>query len=139
MLSDTTQRTELHTASFVQHQLDERLKDSIAHHADGGHAAIERRLRELDSEWNIERMIETEAPTMIGLGIALGALVNRKWFAVSAMAASMVIVHSIQGWYPLLPLFRRLGVRTQQEIEQERMALKALRGDHNAYQADSIH
>lgn len=76
---------------------------------------------------------------MIALGIALGVLNNRKWFAVSAMAASMVLLHNVQGWYPLLPLFRRMGIRTQQEIEQERMALRALRGDHETYQPQSVH
>jgi hypothetical protein len=29
-----------------------------------------------------------------------------------------------------VPLFRRLGIRTQSEIELERHALKALRGDY---------
>jgi hypothetical protein len=100
-------------------------------------------LRELDSEWNIERVIEVEAPTMISLGAALGFLAGRKWFSLSAMAASMVVLHNLQGWYPLLPLLlpllRKLGVRTQPEIEQERMALKVLRGDHQAYQPHAIH
>jgi hypothetical protein len=40
--------------------------------------------------------------------------------------------HALQGWCPPLPLLRRLGVRTQQEIERERYALKALRGDFDA-------
>jgi hypothetical protein len=35
----------------------------------------------------------------------------------------------VSGWYPLMPLFRRLGIRTAREIERERYALKALRGD----------
>ena len=30
---------------------------------------------------------------------------------------------------PPVPLFRRIGIRTQSEIELERYALKALRGD----------
>ena len=71
--------------------------------------------------------------------VALGFLAGRKWFSLSAMAASMVVLHNLQGWYPLLPLLRNLGVRTQQEIEQERMALKVLRGDHQAYQPQAIH
>lgn len=33
--------------------------------------AIDQRLQESESEWNVERMIEVEAPSMIGLGIAL--------------------------------------------------------------------
>ena len=40
-----------------------------------------------------------------------------------------LLQHALQGWCPPLPLLRRLGVRTQAEIERERYALKAIRGD----------
>lgn len=139
MLSTTTQRVELNTLPALNQRFEARLKESISRYVGADRQAIDQRLRELDREWDIERAIESEAPTMIGLGIALGVLHNRKWFAVSAIAASMVVLHNLQGWYPLLPLFRRLGLRTQQEIEQERIALKVLRGDHEAYQARTIH
>jgi hypothetical protein len=35
----------------------------------------------------------------------------------------------LQGWCPPLPILRSLGVRTADEINEERYALKALRGD----------
>ncbi len=139
MLSDTTRRVELNTSPVLTQEFESQLKENLSRFVGADRQAIDQRLQELDREWDIERAIESEAPTMIGLGIALGIFHNRKWFAVSAMAASMVILHSLQGWYPLLPLFRRLGLRSQQEIEQERMALKVLRGDHEAYQVRTIH
>ena len=37
--------------------------------------------------------------------------------------------HAIQGWCPPVPVLRRFGVRTAAEIEEERYALKLLRGD----------
>ena len=40
-----------------------------------------------------------------------------------------LLQHAVQGWCPPVPLFRRLGVRTREEIEREKFALKALRGD----------
>jgi hypothetical protein len=40
--------------------------------------------------------------------------------------------HAVQGWWPPLPLIRRLGVRTLREIDEERFALKTLRGDFKA-------
>jgi hypothetical protein len=134
VLSGTTERVEVNTAPAVNRKFEDQLKENIARYAAEGQPGIDQRLRELDREWNTERAIEVEAPMMIGLGIALGNLHDRKWFAVSAMAAGMVILHSVQGWYPLLPLFRRMGLRSQYEIEQERNALRALRGDHLAYQ-----
>jgi hypothetical protein len=40
-----------------------------------------------------------------------------------------MLQHVLQGWCPPLPLFRRLGFRTQQEIERERYTLRALLRD----------
>lgn len=37
--------------------------------------------------------------------------------------------HAVQGWCPPVSLLRRLGFRTSSEIDAERYALKALRGD----------
>lgn len=136
---ETTQRVEANTPAVINQRFEERLRENIARYADGDRQAIDRRLSELDREWNTERLIETEAPLMIGLGIALGLAHHRRWFGVSALAAGMVILHNLQGWYPLLPVFRRLGIRSQNEIEQERNALRALRGDHHAYQSHSVH
>jgi hypothetical protein len=90
---------------------------------------IEQRLRELDKEWDIERAIETEAAGTILGGLLLGATLSRKWFVLPAFAAGMLLLHNLQGAYPLLPLFRRLGFRTAQEIAAERYALKTVRGD----------
>ena len=134
----TTQRVEANTPGMINRQIEQQLQENISKYAHADRQQIDQRLQELDREWNVERLIETEAPLMIGLGLALGLAHDRRWFALSATAASMVIVHNLQGWYPLLPVFRRLGIRTQNEIEQERNALRVLRGDHEAYQSRTL-
>jgi len=139
MLSPTTKRVGWNTSHAVNEKLDAQLQENISRYIGADRYMIDQRLRELDKEWNIERLIETEAPTMIGLGIVLGFLKDKKWFSLSAMAAGMVLLHNTQGWYPLLPIFRRLGLRSQNEIEQERSALRVLRGDHEPYQSYSTH
>ena len=35
----------------------------------------------------------------------------------------------MQGWCPPLPVIRRLGIRTPEEISNEKTAIKYLRGD----------
>jgi hypothetical protein len=132
MFPATTAKAERNTSPAVMQKFEQQLRENIMRFADADELTIEQRLRELDREWNVERAIELEAPTMILLGLALGSMSNRKWFALSAMAASMVILHNLQGWYPLLPAFRAAGLRTAEEIEQERMALKALLGERSA-------
>jgi hypothetical protein len=66
------------------------------------------------------------------LGLALGVTVDKRLLVLPGLVSTMLIVHATHGWYPLLPLFRRLGVRSRDEIDRERYALKAIRGDFSA-------
>ena len=62
-------------------------------------------------------------------GLGLGAAVSRKFLVLPAFVFSMVALHGIQGWYPMIPLFRRMGFRSRKEIDREKFAMKGLRGD----------
>ncbi len=75
------------------------------------------------------RTLEANAATASLIGLTLGATVDRKWFIFPAVVAGFLLQHAVQGWCPPLPIFRRLGFRTQPEIDYERYALKSLRGD----------
>ena len=90
---------------------------------------IDRRLRELDEEWDIERVLETGSSALTLTGLVFSVLRGRKWLLLSLAVQGFFLQHALQGWCPPLPVLRRLGFRTQQEIEAERYALKALRGD----------
>jgi hypothetical protein len=139
MLAQTVDRVERNTGAAINQAFDEQIAESIKQYTHATPDAIERRLAELDREWDIERVIEVEAPATIMLGILLATVHDRRWMMLSAMAASMVIVHSLQGWYPLLPILRRIGVRSHAEIERERNGLRALRGDHAGYLPQQQH
>ena len=86
------------------------------------------RLAELDREWDIERILEANASTL-AFGVLLGSTVDRRWLALPALVTAFLFQHAVQGWCPPLPVLRRMGFRTADEINQERFALKALRGD----------
>ena len=90
---------------------------------------IDRRLGELDREWDVERTLEANASTLAFIGVALGAFLSPWWLVVPALVTAFLFQHAIQGWCPPLPILRRLGFRTMREIDVERYALKALRGD----------
>jgi len=90
---------------------------------------IDDRIRELDNEWDIERVLETGSATLSLFGLGMVVLSNRRWLLLPIAVQSFFMQHALQGWCPPLPLFRRLGVRTQDEINYERYALKAIRGD----------
>lgn len=129
-IPSTTTRVEEQTDDRINEEIYQRSQHHVAVYAAAGPAAIERRLKELDQEWDIERVLEANAASISLIGIGLGALYHRRWFLLPAAVAGFLLQHAIQGWCPPVPVFRRLGIRTSDEIQQERHALKALRGDY---------
>jgi hypothetical protein len=59
----------------------------------------------------------------------MGIARDRRFLAIPLVVQAFFLQHALQGWCPPLPILRRLGVRTAAEIDEERYALKALRGD----------
>jgi hypothetical protein len=135
MLPATTTRVTDNTADAINEAIRRQTEASITRCAMAGPAAIDRRLMELDQEWDIERILEANAATVSLLGLTLGASVDRKWFLLPAVVAGFLLQHAVQGWCPPVPVFRRLGARTATEIDYERYALKALRGDFHGLHA----
>jgi hypothetical protein len=88
-------------------------------------------LRELDEEWDIERAIEANAAVIGFLGVVLSETHDRRWLVLPALVTGFLFQHAVQGWCPPVPILRGLGFRTSFEIEEERQALKALRGDYS--------
>ena len=129
MIPKTATRVRNHTAAEVNERIRRQTEENIAMFGNAGPEVLDRRLAELDSEWDIERILEANAGSVILLGFLLAATANRKWLVVSAAAAGFLLQHAVQGWCPPIGVFRRLGFRTAAEIAAERYALKALRGD----------
>ena len=129
MIPSTVRRVPLHTIGSVNEQIRKRTEESVARISTQGPEAIDRRLEELDWEWDIDRAVEAKLASMILIGSALGVLHDRRFFAIPAIASSFLLLYAIQGWCPPLALLRRAGFRTATEIDHERYALKALRGD----------
>lgn len=125
----TLERVSANTPAAINDQIVRETREAIWRHVNEGRRGIERRLDDLDYEWDIERVLETNAAAVSLLGVALGSLVNRRFYAVPGVVALFLLQHAVQGWCPPVPLFRRLGFRTQTEINRERYALKAIRGD----------
>lgn len=94
-------------------------------------------LANLDREWDVERVLQTNASIIVLLGLALGTRVDRRFLLLPVAVYSFLAQHAVQGWCPPIPIFRRLGVRTVREIERERYALKAMRGDFDDLPAES--
>lgn len=129
MLPKSTQRVSDHTDPAVNAKIQMEIAMSVLCHWAGGREAINERLEELDGEWDVERAIEANASSILLIGFTLGIFVNSIWLILPLLVAAFLLQHALQGWCPPVPVLRWLGYRTTQEIDQERYALKVLRGD----------
>jgi hypothetical protein len=127
MLPSTIERVPLHTADHVNEKIRSQTAENIERYRHASRADIDSRLFELEHEWDIERTLEANAATASLIGLTLGATVDRRWFAFPAIVAGFLLQHALQGWCPPVPVFRRLGFRTANEIDEERFALRKFR------------
>jgi hypothetical protein len=128
-LHNEPDRVRRNTSTEALSQIEERIQRSIRFYSTQPPEVITRRIEELDREWDMERRLETNAATLALSGALLGTVVSKKWFLLTVGVLGFLIQHATTGWCPPVPLFRRFGVRTRTEIDREKFALKALRGD----------
>jgi hypothetical protein len=128
MFPNTPERVPRHTDPAVNRRISETIAASVRYYA-AHPERIDRRLRGLDAEWDVERTLEANAATIALAGTLLAAFRDRRFLLLPAAVSAFLLQHALQGWCPPVPVLRRLGVRTSREIDEERFALKALRGD----------
>lgn len=125
----TTKRVELNTDDKINKNIMDKTIESIEQYKDADEETLTDRLRVLNKEWNTERVLEANASTLILLSTILGLRKNRSWFILTKLVSFFLLQHAVQGWCPPLPVIRRLGIRTPEEISNEKTAIKYLRGD----------
>lgn len=117
------------TGSDVNRRLDQERLERVTALVGAPHDVITQHIEQLDRTWDVERTLEANASTLILVGLALSRWHSRRWLWLSTIVPAFLLQHAIQGWCPPIWVFRRLGIRTRREIDIERTALKALRGD----------
>lgn len=126
---DVLGRVRESTPDSTNQRIDSLIKQSIGRYKGRSPEEISERIRELDQEWSIERTLEVNASTLALSGTFLGAFVNKRWFILPGVVATFLLQHGLQGWCPPLSIMRAMGIRSRREIDDEKFALKALRGD----------
>lgn len=102
---------------------------NLEYYKSEGRAAIDDRIRELDLEWDLERTLQLHAAALALTGTVLAAVAGKRWMILPLLVTAFLGQHAAQGWCPPVEIFRKTGVRTRAEIDREKYALKALRGD----------
>jgi len=125
-------RVEKNTPDSINDKIEQELKENIRYYSSLNNADITVRIKELEKEWYMDRLLITNASALAGIGVLLAATVSKKWLILPGVVLTFLLQHGLQGWCPPLPLFRKMGVRSFKEIDRERFALKYLRGDFDA-------
>ena len=84
------------------------------------------RLRQLDREWNIERIIEKKTAALAAVDTSIRTMRSNRWLTLAAPLTNL-LQNTVQGWSPPIQTLSNLGYRTRGQIEQERQELLTLR------------
>jgi hypothetical protein len=127
-------RVREHTAPSVTRRIDRMAEADVDAAVVAGRDAILRRLTKLDYEWDIDRALFVNFAIAGGIALGTGMLRytrtppftrRRKGFLyLFGAQLGFLLLHGIVGWCPPVPVLRRLGFRTQREIEAERRDLR---------------
>ena len=105
------------------------LEKRLARLADAGSHAITDRLCQLDREWSAGRMTKATIGLLIVVGLGLTGLAGPWWLALPAAGGLFLLQYLFSRTSWLGATFQEMGFRSGAEIDQEKFALRALRGD----------
>ncbi|HEY7559610.1 MAG TPA: hypothetical protein VIH18_32900 [Candidatus Binatia bacterium] len=125
------ERVRANTAIEINQKIDQKTEENIRYYSGRPTDEITRRIWELETEWDVERVLQAMASVFSLTGLTLGTTVARRWFILPSVVLSFLLLHAVQGWCPPLPVLRRLGFRTREEIDREKYELKAVIGGTN--------
>src|SRR5947207_705568 len=113
-------RVRRHTAPAVNKRIDDAIRETVKRYASQSKAIISQRIGALESEWDIERVLEANAASVALAGVLSAAMGYRRGLLLAGGVLGFLLLYATKGWCPPLPVLRRLGVRTRREIEREK-------------------
>jgi hypothetical protein len=131
-------RIRARTSRHVNDRIDRETSQRIAQGRRAPTASLLRRLAELDREWDVDRALMANFAVLGSLTFGLGMSRvtpwrrTNPWLALFGTQLGFLLVHAVAGWCPPLPVFRRLGFRTQKEIDVERHCVERLLRERNS-------
>ncbi|MDK2828351.1 DUF2892 domain-containing protein [Clostridium beijerinckii] len=125
ILPPTSQRVQLHTKEEINKKIQEKTRENINYYKTKSRRQILDRIKELDKEWDIERALETNAAVIIFISSLLAISTKNIWWIIFiGIISAFLLEHALQGWCPPVPIFRRMGIRSSAEIDEEKYSLK---------------
>jgi DNA-binding Lrp family transcriptional regulator len=129
-ISGQNDRVKEATPSSINVEIETRTWNRVSQYMDKSPNELTARIKKLEKEWDIERYLGVNMSTLALSGLVAAVFSkNKNWLILPSVVLAFFLQHSVQGWCPPLPILRKLNIRTRKEIEQEKFALKILRGD----------
>ncbi|MPM76445.1 hypothetical protein SDC9_123443 [bioreactor metagenome] len=128
-LPPTARRVAERTCDETNADIREKTVNTLNIYKDSTADVISERIESLNEEWDVERVLEAHAASIILIGSVLGMKKRRRWPYLTGAAGLFLLMHALEGWCPPLPVIRQMGIRTAEEIFNEKTVLKMLRGD----------
>ncbi|HAQ06088.1 MAG TPA: DUF2892 domain-containing protein [Bacillus bacterium] len=126
LINPTTTKAKMNTNPEVNAFIKRRTESNIKHYMGSSKEDIEARIKDLDYEWDTERILELNFAVIILLTVFSGLFKSKIWLVISFFASVFMVQHSLQGWCPPLPVIRKLGFRTAAEIFEEKEAMQEM-------------
>lgn len=121
-------RVRARTPEGVNEWIDHCAAARVEDYATRSSAEVNEQIERLDRSWSLDRVIVI-ALSMVGLASAALAARRREWLLLNGLASASLLRYATNGGGFAVRALRRIGIRTRREIDSERCALKALRGD----------
>lgn len=130
ILPPTADKAARSTCQMVNREIRDRTSERLNFYQGRGKQALTERITELNREWDTERVLETNAASLVLISSLMGFKKSKRCcFLVTGTVGFFLLQHALQGWCPPLPVIRKLGVRTAEEISREKTVIKLMRGD----------
>ncbi len=125
----TTKRVACNTQPDINDKIRQHTLQNLDKYKGSIEEVISEKIENLNAEWDTERVLEADAALMIMITAFLGFRHNRGWLLFTTAISLSLLSHALQGWCPSIPLIRKMGIRTSEEIYNEKTVLKMIRGD----------
>ncbi|MBN9683751.1 MULTISPECIES: hypothetical protein [unclassified Corallococcus] len=133
----STDAVRTHAPSTMNRRIDVHVESCVRYMAEqGDRSEMSRYLEKLEHEWDVHRTLVVSVSGLALGGLLLGRKAGRGWGVLGGVTLTLLLQHGLTGFGPLSVLVRALGVRTRREIDLEKFAIKALRGDFERIPSD---
>jgi hypothetical protein len=108
---------------------DTRTLDTLRYYGAVGEPGLTARIQALESEWDGETFTATALSAAGVAGLVMALFGSRMWRLLAWVALPALLVLTRKDWRSPPALQAFLGLRSRREIQEEKYALKAMRGD----------